>query len=751
MSFERQCRQGAYRDFWIRRLWAVWALGLAGGLFLTALCLGSSYLIADDEMVAADEEEDALRQYFEWLYEERVTERGVQGSLLKAWKEGQNVPNNDIEAFWEPIGPAPLFSGLTTRLSGRINSVAVHPNDPNTIYLGTALGGVWKTTDGGKSWTPRTDDQPSLAMGSVAIDPQNPEIIYAGTGEQNFVQDAYDGLGVLKSTDGGTTWRHMGEDVFVNPNGGGARISRVVIDHETPSTVYVASNWGLFKSTDGGESWSLKLSDRGLSAVNDLVMDPGDSNTLYAGLGLGTLPNNKGIYKSTDRGETWALLDLDPELAQTGRINLALAPSNPQIIYAGIHRSTTAQPQMYRLKSTDGGKSWLRLDDCRSGCNQGSFNNVLSVHPENPDIVYHGAVQLFRSTDGGKTWSTTTRVHTDHHALAFDKDDNLYIGSDGGLFRINTDDTTSNLNGNLAITQFYAGVALHPSNRNTILAGSQDNGSTRYRGDSSSWIRTCSGDGMFQAIEGPDGDPDNNWYCAAQNLSIRKTSNDGRTFQTATTGLNRQGAAFIAPYIIDPNNSNVLIAATRSIWRTENGAAQWELNGEALSSTAFRSLAFAPLNSDTTYYAGATGRIWRTTDTGRSWDNMSQGLPNRSVTQIRVSPLDSLTVYATIGGFGPSHVFRTTDAGLSWTDISGNLPNVPATALLLFNFAGNAPTLFIGTDIGVFRSLDDGMTWERFGAGLPNVRVEDLVYSPGTGTLVASTHGRSMWRLNFGK
>jgi photosystem II stability/assembly factor-like uncharacterized protein len=706
-----------------------------------------------DEEEQEAEGEDPLEDYFRWLTENRLGPDKGFGSLLQAWREVEQTPksNGATEALWEFLGPAPLLGG-TTRLGGRTNSIAIDTANPGTLYIGAALGGVWKSTDAGTSWVPLTDDQPSLAMGSVVIDPSDSNIIYAGTGEQNFSGDSYYGAGLLRSMDAGATWTRLGESEFVLPGGGGATISRVVLDAVTPSTVYVASNFGLFKSVDRGGTWELKLSGRSpLAAVTDLAMDPTDPRTLYAGLGLPASAPNKGIYKSTDSGETWTELDIGLPPANIGRINFDISRSNPQILYAAVHNPQSPfSPPIFRLKTTDGGLSWGRLPDCSGSCGQGAYNLVVAVHPQNPDIVYQGAVALFRSLDGGATWSTRSSGHVDHHGLKFDDQGNLYVASDGGLFLITAADQLISLNTNLGITQFYAGVALHPLNPAIILAGTQDNGSDKYTGVLQ-WSRVCGGDGAYQAIEGPvDGDPDNIWYCSSQRLYIRKTIDNGATFINVVNGITDRatGSAFIAPFVMDPNVSQALIAGTRFVWRTENGALNWVQNSGQLTEGTIRSLAFARLDSGTTYFAGTNlGEIWRTTNAGADWTPISQGLPaNRVVTHLAVHPFDSSIVYATFSGFGTGHVFRSRDQGDTWQDISSNLPNLPTTAVLIDAYAA-IPTLYAGTDLGVFRSLDDGVSWERFSPGLPNVRVEDLILNPDTGMLVASTHGRGIWQL----
>src|SRR5262249_15913570 len=312
---------------------------------------------------------------------------GVMGSMLKAWNEIQNMPNNNSTAFWESIGPAPLLTTTGVRASGRVNAIAIDPGNPDVVYLGAAMGGVWKSTDGGQSWTPLTDDQPSLSMGALAIDPEDSNTVYAGTGETNFSGDSLYGLGLLKTSDGGATWSRLGEDVFVNPAGGGTRFSRLVIDPSNHQTLYAATTYGLYKSLDSGETWALKLSDRttGNGAITDLIMASDQPEILYAAVSVPNAATNKGIYKSTHRGETWARLNIGLTMNQIGRISVALAPSDPQILYASIGNAAGGPPQMFRLKSTDAGATWRRLPDCTTSCNQTSYNNIIRVHPADPN------------------------------------------------------------------------------------------------------------------------------------------------------------------------------------------------------------------------------------------------------------------------------------------------------------------------------------------------------------------------------
>ncbi|HEV3164036.1 MAG TPA: hypothetical protein VGZ22_08395, partial [Isosphaeraceae bacterium] len=442
-------------------------------------------------------------------------------------------------AAWTPIGPAPIANAQLAGnpdVSGRVTGIAADPTNPNIVYLTAAGGGVWKTTDGGLSWTPLTDNQATLSMGAIAVSKSNPQVIYAGTGEANgfpgipradIAPSIYYGRGVLKSTDGGATWTLLG-----NTNFDRRTISKVAIDPTDPNTVFVAvgaapptglpGNTGVWKSTDGGQTWTNTTTSISTSAAfSDLVMDPSNPNILYTAVGtpLGSAAN--GIYKTTDGGATWAAAGNAPTGVKFGRIAIAISPSSPLVLYASYSDPAT-QGLSQMLVTKDGGKTWNATQGFPPNYlgGQAFYDTALAVDPTNPSIVYaagsfngfnaNGFIgQIIVSRDGGGSWSDITvgvdgnGVHPDHHALAFDSAGRLLDGNDGGIWRLDSAvagaEKWADLNTNLDITQFI-GIALDPADATIAYGGSQDNGTEKFTGGLS-WNMVQAGDGGYVRVD----------------------------------------------------------------------------------------------------------------------------------------------------------------------------------------------------------------------------------------------------------
>jgi len=783
----------------------------AFALFLTMICFAATLAAQSSAPARERELEDIVRKRWEWFYNQRAypLKRIPAGARRNALREREamveverqararreasspSLPAVESSTSWTLIGPQPvnvpfaLVGGGPPVSSGRVTALAVDPVNSNIVYLGGAEGGVWKTTDGGTTWLPLTDAQASLAVGSIALDPSNPSIVYVGTGEENFNGDSYYGEGILKSTDGGQTWTHItgpfggpiSSDTYF---GGGARIGSLALDHKNGQIVLAGvlggGGDGIWRSTDGGETW-----------VNVLPKGPGtavcfnpNGSTAYAAV------HGVGVFVSTDVGATWAPdngtgSNTLPSV-NVGRIELALDPSNPTTLYAGIAQANGHNVNGL-FKTTDGGANWspLPLGVAAGYCNpQCDYDNVVRVDPVNSSVVYVGGSagtfnnqMLFRSADGGSTWSevsqgsATTVLHVDQHALAFWSDGSvLYVGNDGGVW-ITSNPTGSSpiwsdLNQTLAITQFYPGIAIDPNqlSPSPTFGGTQDNGTEIYAGGLA-WTESDAGcgDGGYNAIDPTNS---NNVYVACvSGEGVLKSTSGGTpgTWQSATNGINSNDrSSFVPPMVIDPSNPQTLYYGTYRVYQTTNGAQTWsaittDLTGGG-STAHITTLAVAPSDPNTVYAGTSDSQVQVTTNAVAGalsiWTNVSAGLPPRHATQIAVDRTSSTSAYVTFSGFSgfgdsQGHVFKTTNGGQSWADISGNLPNVPVNDIVIDPNLPNA--LYVATDVGVFSTDNGGATWSTLVTGLPNVAVLSLKMHSPSRTLRAASHGRSAWDL----
>jgi photosystem II stability/assembly factor-like uncharacterized protein len=680
---------------------------------------------------------------------------------------------------WTALGPAPVVAGSDFS-TGRIAALAAHPTDANTIYVATAGGGVWKTVDGGVNWANLTDNQETLFMGAIALAPSNPDIVYAGTGEANWGpsklalhrENIYSGRGILKSTDGGANWTQLGRDEFYRRT-----ISRIVVDPKDADTVYVAvgaqavnglpGNTGVWKSTDGGKSWTQTLQGiddfDGQDPVSDLVVDPGDSQHLYAAVGN---PNNalaNGVYQTFDGGATWTAAGnfptgaLDPHL---GRITLAIAPGSAQTLFAAIANSGINAVLLRMMKSTDGGNTWFTLNSVPNYMGSyGDYNTSLAVDPADPNVVYAGGqVDMIRTANGGTSWAHIlgSHVHPDFHAAGFDANGKYLSGSDGGIWRLNNPVSLQwqDLNGTLSTIQL-AGIALNPDDPNIAYAGAQDNYTEKFTG-SLAWTALRGGDGGFTRVDWANPRTVYMTYQYSQGSGfLARSDNSGSNPNPRTNGIDfRHPGNFYAPYIIDPANSNRLILGTSSVYESTNRADTWTAISAPLQrgwtvDNVIDSVAAAGSDANTVY-AGAGGRIFVTHDHGQNWTETIPGLPDPAIrfTDIHVDPNDAqiaFTVAANYGDLtGGGHVWVTVDGGADWQDISGNLPDEPVWSIAV----SPSNTLYVGAEDGVYVSNDFGTSWDRFGGGLPNVQVRQLELNPNLGILAAATFGRGMWELD---
>ena len=656
-----------------------------------------------------------------------------------------------IDGDWTLIGPSPIGNVD----AGRVAALAIDPRNPQVIYAGAAQGGVWKTTNGGASWTPLTDTQCSLATGSIALDPLNPDIVYVGTGEQNYSGDSYYGCGVLKSTNGGVSWTTLGGSIF-DTNTGGARIGSFAIVPGVPpatqsSVLLTASTFGVYRSADAGLTWTrITIAANPNSQATDIVVHPSNPNIVFAAYSSTGFNAANGIYRSTNGGVSFPtkLVNGLPT-ANVGRIRLAIAPSGPDTMYAAVHNTSSSQ-LLGIWRSIDGGENWLQMTAQNASCGSQCWYNLhITIDPRNAATLYLGGVALYKSVDGANTFTNIgSSIHVDHHAFVFDPTNaNIVIaGSDGGVYRsINAGMTWASINANLAITQFYHGISFGQLGAAQMLGGTQDNGTAAYSG-LLRWPRVIGADGGYTAINPVTGMSfgETQWSSSfgGPRRALTFTGPFGSPLQN---GIDMADAAlFIPPIEMDVARPHILFFGTSKLYRTHDNGDSWLAINPTPGRTANgRVSAIAPARSDSNviYVGTSDGNVQVTTNGGTNWSSRIVGLPTRYITDMVVHRSNADVAYVTVSGFGTGHVWKTSNAGVNWQNISSNLPDLPVNGMTLLPDG----SLHIGTDLGVYRTTNDGASWEPFGRGLPNVAVFDIAYHRATSTLAAATHGRSIF------
>ncbi|MDW7997630.1 MAG: hypothetical protein RMJ46_08160 [Bacteroidota bacterium] len=675
------------------------------------------------------EREEAFRLPRAYPFE-RIPEgarlRALEQTRAMAIKAGK-VALQASQPRWKPIGPFTV--------GGRIRTVVHHPTKEGWVYIGAAAGGIWRTTNGGQTWTPIFDDGNSLSFGALAIDPRNPDILYAATGEMSGNIDSYLGAGIFKSTDAGESWTPIGLTHV-------GAFSKIEVHPLNPNLIVAGATKsfaGFWRSTNAGRTWTRTFT----GSITDVSINPNDTLEFFISVG------GRGVYRSTDGGLTWNFKS-DGLPSVLGRVCVQQAPSDPNLLYALVEQDGGGGTAAI-YKSSNRGQSWqLSYQGQSSFFNgQGWYNAYVVIHPTNPNIVLAGGIDIYRTTDGGATWTNVTygysggHVHVDQHAAAFNplNPNIVYAGNDGGMYR-STDAgaTWVAINNGLEVTQFYA-MAVDQSRDNVNYGGTQDNGTLGNRG--SNWGMVAGGDGFFVAI---DHDNPDIIYGEFPNGDLWKRNLATGSFQRITTGIDPNDPAYwSAPLVMDPTNSQTLYHGRQRLYATYNGGTSWEPISPRMNAsiTAIGVSAAAP---HILFIGSMRGEVWRTTDGGQTWSNVGKnGLPNRFVTDFALSEQEPGTVYVTFSGFGAGHVWRSTNSGETWQDISYGLPDIPVNAIVID--PQDEQRIFVGTDVGVFASLDGGATWFPYGTGLPRAPVVDLAIHFNRRVLRAATHGRSMWEV----
>lgn len=724
-------------------------------------------------------EKDRLPRYpNEWAMLQRTFPFGTadKDAMLQAidaankMKKRLHKPDG-ANAEWEFVGP--------TNIGGRISALVYNPLDPQIIYAGAATGGVFKSIDGGQNWFAIFDDQAVLPIGDIAIDSQDPEVIYVGTGEANGGHNNFPGAGLFKSTDGGSSWQHIGLEETTS-------ISRVLVDPNDAERIFVSAigdyfgpdaHRGIFKSLDGGASWQKILFFNDSTGVIDLVMNPQQPDILYATAWERLRPvldpiyfngPNTGIYKSTNGGDSWQRLGDENGLpgseTSVGRIGLAICRDQPENLYALY---TDGFYHLGLFRSKNGGETWLQTDAERkiqSGTSNFSwYFGQVRVHPTDPEKIFVLDVAIMGSEDGGATWPIIivgglSGPHVDHHALAFhpENPNRIIDGNDGGIYLSNDAGFSWQKVQELPVTQFYH-ITYDPSNPERLIGGSQDNGTIRtLTGELNDWQRILGGDGFYAIVDPKNPDI---IYAESQFGGLAKSINGGQNWESILNGINsNEPTNWSTPVIMDPNDSQKLYYGTHTIYKTWDGGENWQaisptltdfVNGRRIGTIT--TIAPAPTDTSVVYVGTDDAHVWVTGDAGESWREVSEGLPYRWVTRVRVDPVDAHIAYVTYSGLKwnsyQPHVFRTSDMGESWQDISNNLPDAPVNSIIID--PQNGDVLFVATDVGVYFSENAGDSWSPLGTGMPVVSVYDFVIDETNRFLIAGTHGRSVYRIDI--
>ena len=744
---------------------------------------------------------------------------------------GQPVPSS---CNWTPVGPGPVIVNPTRAYVGRIISIAFDHTNPNTIYIGAANGGVWKTNNRGVTWSPKSDYQNSLAIGALAIDPNNNQRIFAGTGQYGAAVGTFYGNGILYSSNGGDTWTELGTSTFQRDE-----ISKILFDPTdvTSQRMFLSSTQGVWESLDAGINWTLL---RAGSASDMVLIVNGTNVQLIAGF------NGSGIFTATRTGmvwSTWTQYASGNFPTFFGRIALGQSRDNPTRIYAAF---SAGQNIAGMAKTIDGGNTWDRvttplltdvvadstsmgatphthqvtlsdaamtsnilaytttgpsagaahthtitltstqLVDLRDGIvsvtvtssvNSGHshtfnlnrrrsgqtwYNFHISSHPTNPDIVYYGEVNLWKTTTGNGPWMPLPILHTDNHAFAFAPDNSNQIWSvgDGGIYMSpDAGVEFQHRNRDLQLLE-YISISQHPQWETIMIGGTQDNGTQRFTG-SPAWEFVAGGDGGWTAID--TSNPSRMYHEYIYHHFYRSDSNGAVGTWLYKPAGSPTSSEFYSPFVLDPSNQNVCYFGGDELWRSENNADTWAAVTSSINGN-ITAIAVHPMDSNKVYVGTTNGRVYLVQKTGATWT-----LADVTTTEITGPALQSgiyisdlavdtaANIWVTLssmlwsetsGEFSNDHVYLLAVGSTNWVSRSNGLAQANPVNSIVID-PTNSNRLFCGCDIGVFRTDNAGMSWTPWDEGLPNVAVFDLQIHGPRRLLRAATHGRSVWERNI--
>ena len=695
------------------------------------------------------------------------------------------------------IGPAVM--------GGRIDALAVVEDEPSIIYIGTASGGLWKSTNMGTTWTSLFDGHDTSSIGDVVLSHSDPDVVWVGTGEPNNRQSSSFGNGVYKSVDGGESFEHVGLEATEH-------IGKIVVHPSRPDRVYVAANgalWhaseerGVFRTVDGGRTWEKVLFIDEDTGVTTLAMDPQNPNVLYAAAyqrrrkpwGFNGGGPGSGLYKTTDGGDHWRRLDDGLPAGDLGRIGVAIYRGDSRILYALIEHATEAG--LYR--TTNRGERWEKVNELNP---RPMYYSKIFIDPTDPDRVYVLASSFYMSEDGGASFETNrdmtpsydVGVHGDHHTLWIDPENSkhLVLGGDGGLYLSWDRAVHWRKVNNIPLGQFY-GIGVDMDEPYNIYAGAQDTHS--WMGPSATrnqigilngdWRQTNFGDGMYQQADPTDSSIVYTESQGGNIVRLDRRSGDRKTIKPyPEQDDSRYRFHWTSPILISPHDAKTIYLGGNRLFISDDRGDNWRATEDLTRNEDRSELAImgvlpdegmlsrhdgvgawgtittvseSPAVAGTLYVGTDDGRIQLTRDGGESWESLEGNIsgfdPIRAkVSRVRASASSPSRAYVSydrhhLGDFEP-HIFVTDDFGSSWRRLDTAFPQKTGWVNVVIEHPRNPDLLFAGTETGLFVTMDGGASWTRMKGGFPTVPVDDLVIHPRDNDLVVGTHGRSIYILD---
>jgi len=641
--------------------------------------------------------------------------------------------------LWRSIGPTTIPDGQTygsnrVNVSGRISSVIVDPSNPAHVLAGAAHGGVWESFDRGGSWAPRTDFAATLTVGALAFHPANSRTVYCGTGEGDWW--SYLGAGILRSSDGGTTWSPVCTAPFV-----GQGFYDLLVHPTTSGLMLAATTGGLYRSTDGGSTWTVRRSVRTWSLA--LSTAGGAGAELLAGC-------QDGLYRSTDGGNTWTAVGLPGAPSSYARLHVDISRSTPGVAYAWGASGSRA----YLWRRSSG--SWSAVSPPPGvSVGQAWYDWFLAVAPDRDNEIYCGAIEVHRGTLSGSTWTWLNitnkgtageSIHPDQHNIAFEpgRPDTLYIANDGGLYRSdNRGVNWTHCNRGLVVSEFEY-IAQDLGTSRWVMGGTQDNGTQRWTGGPEH-AHIADGDGGDCAVNRSN---PNTVFHTYFNMSPERSTTKGDFGSwtwIAPPIPGGEGSLFYPPFEASATDGNTIAMGGDALYVSRDNGSTW--SRLAFPSAARSSAMFIP-SADKVYVGTTDGRLFQSQWSGSAWGALAALATPRSgafLSDLYVNPSNSQQIWVTSRSLAGGRVFFSSNGGASWTDRTAGLPALPINAIEIH--PGNANRLWVAADLGVYESTDGGVSWHDFSNGLPHMYVGDLVYHPHARVLRAATRSRGLWEI----